>query len=971
MRKIKLCYVTPHLSTGGMPQFVLKRIESLQKYKNEVEIYLIEYSQFSTIYLVQRNKIIDILGEGHFFSLGGFTETEKKYNLIKILQDLEIDVVHFEEIPEGFESFNKIPLDLLNEIYNNDRSWKIVESCHNIWYNPNNKKFHPDAYSFVTQHHFETFEKQKSYKGLHVYPYEDKVRPIIQELNLEFNEHKVPLIKKLTEREKLKIDQNKTHILNVGLWTQGKNQKEGIEIAKFLEKSHPDLHFHFIGNQAENFESYWKPIMENLPSNVTVWGERNDVDSFMIACDVMMFNSTWECNPLVIRESVNYGMKILARDFPHYKGMFNKYITKINSDDISSISSQLLKLIENDKSYELEYTKNFGRELLSFYNRVIIFEKYENEKVETDFEINQHFVLKPFLEILGQENELFDVKFYDEQTLVYQNTIKGNSWVKLNKEYFTNWKLEILHNNSLIYENNLNLENKRVLISFGSSCLGDTLAWFPYCEQFRLKHKCVLIVCTFMNELFINQYPNIEFIEPGQVVPNIYAQYELGWFYNQNGTYDENRHPSDFKLQPLQKTATDILGLDYEEIRPKLSLPKVKKEKKIGIGFHSTAQAKYWNNPNGWQEVVDYLNDLGYECVLYSKEGNGYMGNKYPKGVKVFKGGSLQDVINELATCQFFVGLGSGLSWLAWSCDLPVVLISGFSKEWAETKLDTYRVINKSVCHGCFNWDRLDAGDWNWCPQHKGTNRMFECSKQITSEMVIKEINRIIWREENSFQVDETSFDWGKKSEWYVSQASKEIFEYNIYERLFEVEGGDIVVDLGASLGPFTYSILPKNPKQCFVVEPLTYHVDVLKKNLNRDNVKIIQGAISDKKKLEITWDGITETSPTFTFEEFISENKISKIDFLKCDCEGGEYDVFSKGNIEFLKTIPKIVVEFHLGNDEDFHQCKFRWFRDNILSNFKNFEVYSLDGVDIKWDLWNEHFIEYYNEVIFYFRNV
>jgi len=79
---------------------------------------------------------------------------------------------------------------------------------------------------------------------------------------------------------------------------------------------------------------------------------------------------------------------------------------------------------------------------------------------------------------------------------------------------------------------------------------------------------------------------------------------------------------------------------------------------------------------------------------------------------------------------------------------------------------------------------------------------------------------------------------------------------------------------------------------------------------------------------------------------------------------------VFQPSNIEFLKTIPKIVTEFHLRNDENFHECKFRWFRDNILQMFNNFEVYSIDGVDIKWDLWNEHFIEYYNEVIFYFDN-
>ena len=969
--KLKILYIEPHLSTGGAPQFALKRIQSLQKFKNEIEIFLVEYSNFSETYVVQRNEIIKLLGEEHFFTLGGTGEIERKYGLIDIIKNNKIDVIHSEEMLDGFEAFNRIPLDLLNQIYSNDRSWRIVETCHNIWYDPKtNKKLQPEAYSLVTPYHMDnTFKSTKPMKRLSLYPFENKVNSLLEEYGTIKGLNTVPLIHKLKIRDELGLDLMKTHVLNVGLWTSGKNQGEGVEVARTLVESNPNIQFHFIGNQAPNFEGYWGSIMKDLPSNVKVWGERSDVDKFMQACDVFMFNSTWECNPLVVRESVNYGMKILTRNLPQYSGMFDNYVTPIEGD-VENISKQLLDLIESDDSYEIPMDDSFGQGLLDLYKEVSVLDITQQEPIENDYVIKQHFVVNPFFEILGQGDREFNIKLFDEKSLVYENNIKINSWIKLNREYFSNWKTEIRENGKLIYQNQINLENKRVYISFGSKSLGDTLAWFPYCEEFRLKHKCNLIVSTFMNYLFKDQYPNIEFVEPGESVPNIHAQYRLGWFYNEDGTIDTNKHKIDVKLQPLQKTATDILGLDYKEIRPNLNLPNVEKKKKVGIGFHSTAQAKYWNNKSGWQEVVDYLNNLGYECMIYSKEGDGYMNNFYPKGVSVFKGGNLQEVINDLSTCEFFIGLGSGLSWLAWACKLPVVLISGFSEKWAETKLDTYRVINENVCHGCFNWDRLDAGDWNWCPLHKGTDRQFECSKQITSEMVIKEINKIMGKEENTFQVDEIKFDWGKKSEWYVSQATQEIFEYNIYERLFEVEEGDIVVDLGASLGPFTYSILPKNPKQCFVVEPLSYHIDILNKNVGQENVKIIQGAISDKKKLEITWDNITETSPTFTFKEFLDDNNINKIDFLKCDCEGGEYDVFSKSNIEFLKTIPKIVVEFHLRNDENFHQCKFRWFRDNILNMFENFEVYSLDGVNIKWDLYNEHFIEYYNEVIFYFKN-
>ena len=974
-------YVVPHLSTGGMPQFVLKRIESLQKFKNEIEIYLVEYSQFSTIYLVQRNKIIELLGKNHFFSLGSFTEKERKIELIDIIKKNNIDIVHFEEVPEGFESFNRVPLNVLNEIYNNSRTYKIVESSHNVWYNANeNKKLNPDYYCFVTPYHLDNlYNKKQSPKKVITYPLEDKVSYLYHKNNLTKTEHKVPLIEKLNCREELGLDLTKTHILNVGLWTEGKNQKEGIEVARILEKTHPNLQFHFVGNKAENFEYYWGPLIQNLPSNVTIWGERNDVEKFMIASDVLMFNSLIECNPLVVREAISYGLKILTRNLSQYMGMFDNYIAEIEFNDYNDISNKLLELVDSKKTYTIKEEEGFGNQLFKFYNKVMDSEFVKNQKLEKNYRVNQHFVVNPFIEIVGESESKFEITFYDEKNnIIYNNNLEINSWVKLNREYFTKWRTEIKENGDIVYSNILNLENKRVYISFGSKSLGDTLAWMPYCEEFRKKHNCEIIVSTFLNSLFVDQYPEIEFVEPGKTVYNIYAQYQLGWYYNENEEFDQNRHPNDFKIQPLQKTATDILGLEYNEIRPKLNISEVSKKKKVGIGFHSTAQAKYWNNKNGWQEVVDYLNSCGYECIIYSKEGNGYMGNNYPKGVKVYKGGSLQDVINEFATCEFFVGLGSGLSWLAWACELPVVLISGFSEKWAETKLDTYRVINEDVCHGCFNWDRLDAGDWNWCPKYKGTNRQFECSKQITSEMVINEINNIMNKEEKSVEIDEVTFDWGTQNEWYIKTIKQEIFEERIYEKFFEVEEGDIVLDIGASLGPFTYSVLSKTPKHVFCFEPCEEEFPTLVKNTIGSPVTHIMKGISDSNytvkndKLFNSIKGMQNEMESITFKKFIDLYGIDKIDFLKTDCEGGEYDIFTDENYEFIKNnVKKIAGEWHL--NENYYEGskeKFRKFRDNYLKNFPNHQVFSVDGVDIKWDLWNEHFLDYYNEIIIYIDN-
>ena len=88
-----------------------------------------------------------------------------------------------------------------------------------------------------------------------------------------------------------------------------------------------------------------------------------------------------------------------------------------------------------------------------------------------------------------------------------------------------------------------------------------------------------------------------------------------------------------------------------------------------------------------------------------------------------------------------FIGIGSGLSWLAWTLKTPVVLISGFSEDYTEF-MDCERVSPpKYKCSGCFNKTRLDAGDWEWCPEHKNTNKQFECTTSITSEVVIDSIN--------------------------------------------------------------------------------------------------------------------------------------------------------------------------------------------------------------------------------------
>ena len=374
--------------------------------------------------------------------------------------------------------------------------------------------------------------------------------------------------------------------------------------------------------------------------------------------------------------------------------------------------------------------------------------KNKNNKIDIENRVHYHFVKGPFVEITGQKKAEYIVEFVDRKNnkILFKSTIGNNCWCKCSIEYFVDWKIVIYENGKKWAEYNYEPKGKKVYIALDSRALGDTLAWFPYLEEFRKKHNCKLVASTFMNDFFSKEYPNIEFIKPGDIATDLYAMYCIGLFYNDDDSINLLKNPIDPKDVTLQKMCSDILGLDYIEIKPKLQRqkPSLEKINQVCIGVFGTAQSKFWNNPTGWQDVVDWLNDKGYTVKLLSKEGDDYMGNKLPKGIIHHPNGPIELVMDELKKSKAFIGIGSGLSWLSWSLDTPTVLISGFSYDWAEMQ-DCVRITTpKGKCEGCFNRLRLNAGDWNWCPDHKGTERQFECTKSITSEMVINELKKFL-----------------------------------------------------------------------------------------------------------------------------------------------------------------------------------------------------------------------------------
>lgn len=409
--------------------------------------------------------------------------------------------------------------------------------------------------------------------------------------------------------------------------------------------------------------------------------------------------------------------------------------------------------------FDLAKEKNYTRVLLweNYVKDIFVFDlDYEGFLEQTILmskdkeKFNYSFIEGAYLEIRFPYTRLYRVEFWDSKKgySIYSVDMWSGNWSRTILQYYVDYHIKVWDKLSgeFLWEHKFNLEGKNCLVSFESSSLGDTIAWMSQIEGFVEKNKCNLYLSTFHNYLFEDVYPQINFINPGDVVNSLYSSYRIGWYYREDGEINYNLHPQDFRKIPLHQTSSDILGTEFIDKRPRIKITNTTKTipgDYVTIGFHSTAQTKYWNNPDGWKGVVDFLKDHDISSVVISKEPNGWMGNFFPPG-SIDKSGEypLFERISDIYNSKMFIGLGSGLSWLAWAVGVPVVIISGFSDVYSEpSEGNIIRIHNSKVCNSCFNRYKLEAWDWNWCPDNKNTPDQFICTKSITSEMVTSKIS--------------------------------------------------------------------------------------------------------------------------------------------------------------------------------------------------------------------------------------
>jgi autotransporter strand-loop-strand O-heptosyltransferase len=365
------------------------------------------------------------------------------------------------------------------------------------------------------------------------------------------------------------------------------------------------------------------------------------------------------------------------------------------------------------------------------------------------------------VEVPGVEGGKWRVRLRDLDTdnILFESENFG-ALVTSTKKYFVRFGIDVYQftaggGDVKVFTHEYNARDREVLILFPVGTLGDTLAWFPYAARFAAVHGCHL-TCA-MSGLIIpllqESYPDIRFMTHEEVTASkpqetAYATYYLGLFFDDT---DNIFQPTDFRHVGLHRTAAYILGVDPVDEHSRFIHPDGSRpipERYVCIAVQASSACKYWNNPNGWHDIVDFLKQHDYEVVCIDQKrvhGSGLTWTHIPHGVRDETGDRpLVERARWLRHAEFFVGLGSGLSWLAWAVGCRVVLISGFSHP--DTEFSTpWRVINWHTCNSCWNDVRIrfDHKDFLWCPRHAGSSRQFECTRLITPKHVSQVIQRI------------------------------------------------------------------------------------------------------------------------------------------------------------------------------------------------------------------------------------
>lgn len=270
--KFTIMYFVPNIITDSVTNMLIKRIELLYDYKENVEIFVCKIqksNEKSNLHLEDR--ILSLVGTKNFFS------SEDTNSIYKI----KPDICHFEL-----------------STYDNDFN-ELLE-----------KEFDKKDFKFIKSNNSIDLESNFGDKIKIDYPKVNNILSLIDDsTEYEFDKNKLPLHVKYQQRILFGLDFNNKHVLCIG--DVNKIPKSLLDFFNKMYEINPKVEFHFLNN-VDVDSDYGKGLLKKLTPSTKMWIENVDFYDFLKISDfVINFDKT---NTTLINETLSYGIPQLVWD---------------------------------------------------------------------------------------------------------------------------------------------------------------------------------------------------------------------------------------------------------------------------------------------------------------------------------------------------------------------------------------------------------------------------------------------------------------------------------------------------------------------------------------------------------------------------------------------------------------------------------------------------------------------------------
>ncbi|MEY3194152.1 MAG: hypothetical protein RIQ78_249 [Bacteroidota bacterium] len=192
---------------------------------------------------------------------------------------------------------------------------------------------------------------------------------------------------------------------------------------------------------------------------------------------------------------------------------------------------------------------------------------------------------------------------------------------------------------------------------------------------------------------------------------------------------------------------------------------------------------------------------------------------------------------------------------------------------------------------------------------------------------------RVIERSGIRYQVDLS--EGIELSLYMFGNFQKHVFNNQYYQE----KPGDVILDIGANIGSMTLQFAQKVPQgRVYAFEPTQYALGKLMKNLSlnptlAERITVVNAFVSDESAQqpdiqaysswkvdgskstpvhEIHLGAVMDTTgiSAISLDDFVQENKIDRINYIKIDTDGHEYKVLKGSETTIARFKPVIIFE-------------------------------------------------------------